>query len=183
MIEVNRKGIERTHRAMGGEGTLVLALQTDQSPAVETLDAAIPLEDGEGPANGGWFPGPRSWMLLVEGLDDVIYPWFDELARRLDASGVSGTLTGAGSVETPVWSRRWPHEPHTLDAAYETGPEIWLWDSPGANEQLIRDLVDSTVNWLGADGARIRVGIQFSAHFWMDARATALMMRREVGPR
>lgn len=34
----------------------------------EVLDAAVPPDDGEGLANGGWFEGPPGWMLLIEGL-------------------------------------------------------------------------------------------------------------------
>lgn len=180
MIDVNRKGIERTHRAMGGEGTLVLALQTKQSPDADALDAAIPLDDGESPANGGWFQGPRSWLLLIEGLDEVIQPWIGQLARRLESAGVEGTLTGAGSVGTPTWSRGSILHPHYLDAAYQTAQGTPLWSSPSAHEQLTQNLVDHTVNWLSADGARIRVGIRFAAYFWMDAHATAHTMRREL---
>lgn len=180
LLDVNRKGIERTHKAMGGEGTLVLALQTKQAPNVATLDAAIPLDDGEGPANGGWFPGQRSWLLLIEGLDEVIYPWIDDLARSLESVGIEGTLTGAGSVGTPAWTHGMDYHPFHLDAAYQAGPDARLWNSPSAHEQLTQNLAGHTVDWLSAEGARIRVGIRFSANFWMDARATARMMRQEL---
>lgn len=176
-MEINRKGIERTHRAMGGEGSLVLALQTKQSPDSEVLDAALPPEDGGSPANGGWFQGPRSWLLFIEGLDEAIYPWIDVLASRLTSAGIEGTLTGAGSTGTPTWSRGMPNHPHDLAAAYRTPEDQRFWTTPGPQTQ---ELFARSLGWLSDNGARIRVSINFAASFWMDAHATTQTMRQQL---
>jgi len=93
-------------RLWGGEGTNSLTVKATTPCDVDVLDAALPPDAGDGPVNGGWFPGPEGWLLLVEGLDEGVTPWIEDLAAWLSATAVQGTLTGAGSVGSPMWARR-----------------------------------------------------------------------------
>ena len=65
MVDVDRAGIARTAKKLGGEGTNVLLLRTPTPYEASVLDAALPEDHGDTPANGGWFAGPKGWMLLI----------------------------------------------------------------------------------------------------------------------
>ena len=65
MVDVDRAGIARTAKKLGGEGTNILLLRTPAVCDVSVLDAALPADHGDSPANGGWFAGPKGWMLLI----------------------------------------------------------------------------------------------------------------------
>ena len=106
MVDVNWGGIARASKALGGEGTNILAVRTTTPCDVDVLDAALPPDAGDGPANGDGSLAPKGWLLLVEGLDEQVNPWIEHLAARLSEAGVQGTLTGAGSVGPPVWAQR-----------------------------------------------------------------------------
>ncbi len=95
VVDVDRAGIARTAKKLGGEGTNVLLLRTSTSYDMSVLDAALPEDHGDSPANGGWSAGPKGWMLLIEGLDEQVDPWIEELARAL----------GDGAEATPALGR------------------------------------------------------------------------------
>ena len=59
VVDVDRAGIARTAEKLGGEGTNVLLLRTPTPYDVGVLDAALPADHGDSPANGGWSAGPK----------------------------------------------------------------------------------------------------------------------------
>lgn len=143
VVEVNWKGIARTAKALGGEGTNYLLLKTKQQVDEGTLDAALPAVE-EGPDNGGWFLGPQGWMLLIEGPDEQVNPWIVQLADRLTAAGIEGTLTGAGVAAPPMWCRG-------------------DWDSRGLHANLALQpradarALDVGLGWLTGHGGKVLV--------------------------
>lgn len=163
MVEVNWRGIARTGKALGGEGTNYLLLKTKQQVDEATLDAALPAVD-EGPDNGGWFLGPQGWMLLIEGLDEQVNPWIEQLADRLTDAGIEGTLTGAGVAAPPMWSRG-------------------DWDSRGLYANIVvRPRVDARaldvgLGWLTGHGGKVMVSTGWGyASFWVAAEAARAIM-------
>lgn len=158
MVEVNWKGIARTAKALGGEGMNYLLLKTKQQVDEGTLDAALPAVE-EGPDNGGWFLGPQGWMLLIEGPDEQVNPWIVQLADRLTAAGIEGTLTGAGVAAPPMWCRG-------------------DWDSRGLHANLALQpradarALDVGLGWLTGHGGKVLVSTGWGyANFWVAAEA------------
>jgi len=66
-VEVNHAGIARSARAMADDGCFLL-LRTKVRYEVGVLDAVLPPDEGDSPANGGWFRTKPGWVLLLEGL-------------------------------------------------------------------------------------------------------------------
>ena len=104
-VEVNWKRLKATHRELGGQDALILQLLPDQPTTADVLDRALvndPYPTNESPANGGWFPGPGGWLLLLETLvDQMLWDWIGDLAQRLTDSGINGRLTGARQAGRP----------------------------------------------------------------------------------
>jgi hypothetical protein len=53
VVDVNWGGIARAAKALGGEGTNILTVKTPTPCDIGLLDAALPPDEGDGPANGG----------------------------------------------------------------------------------------------------------------------------------
>ncbi|QGF23448.1 hypothetical protein [Raineyella fluvialis] len=183
MVEVNWKGIARTAKALGGEGTNYLLLKTKQQIDEDTLDAALPIVE-EGPDNGGWFLGPQGWMVLVEGLDEQVNPWIEQLAARLTAAGIEGTLTGASVAVPPMWTRGdWDSRGLYASIAYaaEARSSSVEAGDPGADRAAQRS-VDLGLSWLTAHGGKVMVstGMMVRTAFWVPAEAARGIMIQDV---
>jgi hypothetical protein len=104
MVEVDYEGLARSARKLGGEGSNFVVFDPVGEVTEELLDDALPGQGEDAPNNGGWSHGPLGWILLVEGLDEEVHPWLEELAARLAAAGVQGRLSGAKVSSRPRWA-------------------------------------------------------------------------------
>lgn len=180
MVEVNWAGIARTAKALGAEGTNFLQLRTSQRYDVEVLDAALPGDLADSPANGGWSAGPSSWLLLVEGPDEQVRGWIRLLAASLTAAGVEGTLTGAGVAAPPQWARRIATSVRPINACVGFhalgGPGFSPWAGWAAGPAARDAVVDMGMRWLSAHGGRIMSMTPGMASFWTNRATAALML-------
>lgn len=181
MVDVDRAGIRRSHRALGGEGTNVLLLKAVGRYDGDALDAALPADLGDSPANGGWFEGPTGWLLLVEGLDEQVDPWIDDLATRLQGAGVEGTLTGAGVVGQPAWAQTLALD-GTLSGllGYRPQPEPESHDGWLGSREALRAAVDLGTGWLAAHQARVMAIVDLRAQFWVTSDLASELVTAEA---
>lgn len=182
VVEVNRTGIERTHQAMGGEGTILLQFSAEGPVDGATLDNAIP-DEVEGLENGGWFEGPRGWLLLIEGMPEQVDPWLDRLASGLDAVGVTGTLTGASQATDPAWSGPLLNSPElNASLAFVVPDSVGFYGDWGGIEPS-RDVANEVaLQWLTGQDGRIMVHPELSAQFWFSReQARAHITGTEIG--
>lgn len=164
-MDVDWAGLDRSAKSIGGEQNLLL-LKTKVRYDVVTLDDAVPVDDGEGLANGGWFLGPPGWMLFIEGSDAQMHSWVDELAAKLSDAGVEGILTGARTVGPPAWGRDLYRLPG-LSALFGYQPDLELVPQGWAcGPDVLDRVVDHGVEWLCADGAQVQADIRLRADFW-----------------
>ena len=182
MVDVNWGGIARAARALGGEGTNILTVRTTTPCGVDVLDGALPPDEGDGPAKGGWFAGPKGWLLLIEGLEEQVNPWIEDLAGRLSAAGVEGTLTGAGSVGQPLWAQRM--ETHVgLNGVLGFRPRSGVdyhrggWVGEGAS---LDAAIALGMGWVTAHGGDVMAHPGLLAGFWADPDAAAHLMARDA---
>lgn len=200
MVEVNWKGIARSMKALGGEGTVILLFKPAGTVTREELDNAIPEED-EGANNGGWSEGPPGWLLLAEGLPSEVNPWIERLAARMDDAGLEGTLTGASTARFPKWAGMWgvPSLNAIIglapDGPFTTKPRRWL-----PSQAMLERALTHGLDHLTGPGGRLVTLVGFDRHsFWtprpycqdlmrtevtQDARATAIIVddaRKRVG--
>lgn len=185
MVEVDRVGIARTTAALGGEGTTVVTLRTTSRYAAATLDAALPPDVGDGPANGGWFSGPSgAWLLLVEGLDAQVVPWLDTLAAALSAASVEGTLTGAGSVGPPRWAQLVARDARPLSASIGFRPAAPPGSAPArgwaAGPVAKEHAVEAGMRWLSQHEGDVMAMTARGANFWMPAPAAATLLTGDL---
>jgi hypothetical protein len=114
-VEVNWKRLKATHRELGGQGELIVQLLPDQPTTADVLDQALvndPYPTNESPAYGGWFPGPKGWLLLLETqVDQMLWDWIGDLAQRLSGTGISGRLTGARNAGRVAWAQPFEDPP------------------------------------------------------------------------
>lgn len=179
-MEVNWSGVARTARAIGGEQNILL-LKTAHDYPVERLDQAIPQDNGEGLANGSWFPGPTGWLLHIEGLPGEMKTWTQRLAENLTNEGVEGTLTGAGITKAPQWART--AEPSRVLAAlfgYHAHHKQKSGHAWSGASQLLDQVVDHAVDWLAAHGAKLQADIDLSANFWTDTPTTKTILANQA---
>jgi hypothetical protein len=145
------------------------------------LDAALPGDDGSSPANGGWFPGPKGWMLLLEGLDERIDPWLEALAGALSAAGIDGTLTGAGTAGQPRWAQE-------IDTGWTVSGLVGFRPRPGfrladgwvPGDAALHAAVALGMRWLTAHDARIMATADLRASFWAPPPLAARMLSTEA---
>ena len=184
MVDVDRAGIARTAKKLGGEGTNVLLLRTPTPYEMSVLDAALPADQGDGPANGGWFAGPKGWMLLIEGLDEQVDPWIDEVARALTVAGVEGTLTGAGVVGPPVWAQRISVDARRLSASIgfrtSVGPGFKPWSGWAAGQAARDAVVAVGMRWLTAHGGDLMAYTGQDANFWVDPATASTLLTDDI---
>lgn len=169
-MDVDWVGIARAERSLGGEQNLLL-LKSKQRYEAGLLDEAVPDDDGEGLANGGWFSGPPGWMLFIEGLPGQMNPWIQQLADRLNTAGVEGTLTGARTVGPPAWATtdELMFGPG-LSAALGYQPVDGFWRLPGwgCGSDTLEQAVSHGIDWMCAHGGRAQANINLRADFWAD---------------
>ena len=149
MVEVNHAGIARSARAMDDEGCFLL-LRTKVRYEVGVLDAALPPDEGDSPANGGWFRAKPGWVLLLEGFASERDPFVADLVSRMQAAGIEGTLTGARSAGGPAWSNEIPYA-MTLTAVIGFRPQPgrrWLDDGWIGGPEQEPAVIDAGARWL-----------------------------------
>ena len=177
MVVIDAAGIARSAKRLGSEGTNILFLKSPTQHDELTLDGAIPPDDGEGPANGGWFPGPRGWMLMIEGLDEVVNPWIEQLAQALRERGVEGTLTGAGVASQPAWARE-QHKMRSLQGlvGYRPISGALRADPWWARQDDLDQALVACGRWLARHDAKVMAMVDLRASLWVDGpRAQQLM--------
>jgi len=166
-VEVNWKRLKATHRELGGQDALILQLLPDQPTTADVLDQALvndPYPTNESPANGGWFPGPKGWLLLLETLvDQMLWDWIGDLAQRLTDSGISGRLTGAHNAGRVAWARPFEDPPRCRNEvvgdirlygvlAYQPLPsETRYGKGWGAELDTLDQVLDHILGWALAD--------------------------------
>jgi hypothetical protein len=169
-MDVDWVGVARVERSLGGEQNLLL-LKSKRRYEADLLDEAVPVDDGEGLANGGWFSGPPGWMLFIEGLPEQMTPWIQQLADRLAAAGVEGTLTGARTVGPPSWASAdelmfGPRLNCLL--GYQPADGFWRLPGWGCGGDALEQAVSHGVDWMCAQGGRAQANIELRANFWVD---------------
>lgn len=181
VVVIDGVGIARTAKRLGGEGTNILCLKSSADFKELILDGALPPDDGESPANGGWFPGPRGWMLLVEGLDEVVNPWIAQLAEALTEQGIEGTLTGAGVASQPAWARR-QHEMRSLHGlvGYTPEPGSWLTEHWMAGQGNLNEALANSGRWLAMHDANIMAVVDLRANLWVDRERAQQLMAADL---
>lgn len=169
-MDVDWAGIARAERSMGGEQNLLL-LTSKRRYEADFLDEAVPADEGEGLANGGWFHGPPGWMLFIEGLSEQMKPWIQQLADGLTAAGVEGKLTGARTVGSPTWAKvdEFMFGPR-LNGLLGYRPVDGFWRMPGwgCGTDTLELAVSHGIDWMCAKGGRAQANINLRADFWAD---------------
>jgi hypothetical protein len=181
LVVVDHAGIARTAKRLGGEGTNVLLLKTSTTFDGGFLDQARPPDDGESPANGGWFAGPHGWMLLVEGLPEVVDPWVKQVASSLADRGVEGTLTGAGVSGGPAWARR-QFEMRSYHAlfGFRPKPGSRLADRWVAPKETLDWALAAGTRWLTEADEKVMAYPNMQASMWVSAAAAASIMADDL---
>ena len=180
MVEVDKHAIARTTKAMGGEGTTLLLLRSAASFDSDRLDAAFPQGLGEGPANGGWFQGPTGWLLLVEGLDEEMGPWIDELATQLTRAGVEGTLTGAGTVGQPSWVQSWAPLSVYANVGFRPEPGSSIYSGWSGGQEAAQTAIALATGWVDQHAAKVVAVADLRARFWADRDTAARLMAADL---
>lgn len=179
MVEVNHAGIARSARAMADDGCFLL-LRTKVRYEVGVLDAVLPPDEGDSPANGGWFRAKPGWVLLLEGLASERDPFVADLVSRMQAAGIEGTLTGASSAGGPAWSNEIPYAMR-LTAVIGFRPQTgrrWLDDGWIGGPEQEPAVIDAGARWLaGAAQTAIFHGPQYFSSWSEPAAAARLTMR------
>jgi hypothetical protein len=164
-VEVNWKRLKATHRELGGQDALILQLLPDQSTTADVLDQALvndPYPTNESPANAGWFPGPKGWLLLLETqVDQMLWDWIGDLAQRLTDTGISGRLTGARNAGRVAWAQPFEDPPANETVgdirlygllAYQPLPSETMYGKGWAAEpDTLDQVLDHTLAWALAD--------------------------------
>ena len=179
MVEVNHAGIARSARAMDDEGCFLL-LRTKVRYEVGVLDAALPPDEGDSPANGGWFRAKPGWVLLLEGFASERDPFVADLVSRMQAAGIEGTLTGASSAGGPPWSNDVPYAKQ-LAAVIGFRPQTgrrWLDDGWIGGPEQEPAVIDAGARWLaGAAQTVIFTGPHYFSSWSEPAAAARLTVR------
>jgi len=174
VVEVNHAGIARSARAMDDEGCFLL-LRTKVRYEVGVLDAVLPPDEGDSPANGGWCRAKPGWVLLLEGFASERDPFVADLVSRMQAAGIEGTLTGASSVRDPAWSNDVPYATQ-LAAVIGFRPQPgWRWLDDGwigGPEQELA-VIDAGARWLAGAAQTVIFGGPHGFSSWSEPGAAA----------
>ncbi len=176
MVEVDWRSIARSEKSLGGEGSNLLRLRARNNVALDVLDAATPDDDGEGPANGGWFNTPAGPMLFIEGLPEQVNPWIERLALQLAHAGVVGDLGGGQTVNTTriAWARSLdsPHPGWSALLGYRPVPNYLALETLWAcGEEALDQAVSHAIDWMCAHGGGVLANVALRADFWADPTA------------
>lgn len=179
-MEIDWDGVRRARKNMGGEQCLLL-LKTKRTYSAAELDDAVPADEGDGPANGGWFPTPQGWMLFVEGLDSDIDPWLELLAQGLEAAGVEGVLGGGRTVGPPKWEEPLRFGPlWSANLGFAPDPGFRDRRAWACGPETLEQVVELGVGWLAAHEAQIQADVDLRASFWAENKAAARILSSEV---
>lgn len=151
-----------------GDGVLVLfAGCPDPSAAAAALaqEADFGFASGEfrglSPMKAGVAPSPSGPVFMLEPVPPQLWAWLDELARRLDARGLSGTLTAASPARWEPWLQTRPPDAWIGAAAFYPGwhyedPPRWAW-----NDQVAQEVPRLAAEWCreGAEQTFLHAGI------------------------
>jgi len=144
------------------------------------LDAALPPDEGDSPANGGWFRAKPGWVLLLEGFASERDPFVADLVSRMQAAGIEGTLTGASSAGGPPWSNDVPYAKQ-LAAVIGFRPQTgrrWLDDGWIGGPEQEPAVIDAGARWLaGAAQTVIFTGPHYFSSWSEPAAAARLAVR------
>lgn len=178
MVDVDWTRIARVAKSMGDEQNLLL-LKTKGRPAGAVLDDAVPVDNGEGLANGGWFAGPAGWMLFIEGSEAQMKPWIPELADRLTAAGIEGILTGARTVGPPSWARThdlmWGASLNAV-VGYEPVDGFRQLQGWGCGKDVLERAVGHGIDWMCAQGGQAMANVNLQANFWVDPESAKAIL-------
>jgi hypothetical protein len=178
VVEVNHAGIARSARTMDDEGCFLL-LRTKVRYEVQVLDAVLPPDEGDSPANGGWFRAKPGWVLLLEGFASERDPFVTDLVSRMQAAGIEGTLTGARSAGGPAWSADVPYETQlaaVIGFRPQTGRRLldgWI----GGPEQEPA-VIDAGARWLAGAAQTVIFGGPHGFSSWSEPAAAARLTVR-----
>jgi len=178
-VEVNHAGIARSARTMDDEGCFLL-LRTKVRYEVGVLDAALPPDEGDSPANGGWFRTKPGWVLLLEGFASERDPFVADLVSRMQAAGIEGTLTGASSARDPVWSNDVPYATQ-LAAVIGFRPQPgrrWLDDGWIGGPEQEPAVIDVGARWLAGVAQTVIFGGPHGFSSWSEPAAAARLTVR-----
>lgn len=180
-MEIDWAAVRRARKDMGDEQCLLL-LKTRKRYHGAVLDDAVPPDDGDGPANGGWFETPQGWMLFIEGLGSEVDPWIERLAAGLEAAGVAGVIGGGRTVGPPAWERHLRFAPALVlnfgfaPYAHQQGSE-----GPGWETHTLTQAATLGTDWLVADGGNLRATVDLQASFFCDVDTAVRILTSEVG--
>jgi hypothetical protein len=165
-VAVDLGKLKRQRREFG-DGVLVLLADCPDPSAAEVVavEADFGFASGEfkglSPMKAGLAPSPAGPVFVLEPAPPQLWAWLEELARRLDARGLSGTLTAASPAKWEPWFSTRPPETWIGAAAYYPGwyyedQPRWAWD-----DQVAHDVPRLAAQWCrqGAERAFIRAGI------------------------
>lgn len=177
-MDIDWKGIDRTHRALGGEGTTVLLLRTKERD-LAVLEGALEGVSADSPAKGSWVSQRQGWCLLVQGIEAEIRTLVRTLAQGLAARGVEGTLTGASAAAPPKWS--WGLQSHgSLCARFALRAESAYW--PGkwsATSDAAGLAADVGTQWVSSIASRVMCHSD-AINFWADADTARRMIKQQT---
>ncbi len=183
---MNWRQVQATHRALGGEGTLILQLVPEGPVSVGVLHGAIgdaPFPVGEGPADGSWIEAPKGWLLVVQAdPGPLLQRWIGQLAANLTAEGVSGSLTGARGVGRVAWAKELQDKTPTLSGmlAYQPLPSATMYGFGwGADPAVLEAVLDHTLAWALADADLARVWMN-GVNIPVEPSAARPLFRRAV---
>lgn len=157
----------KRQRSEFGDGVLVLLADCADPSAAEILGAEADFGFASGefkglsPMKAGVAPSPAGPVFVLEPAPPQLWAWLEELARRLDARGLDGTLTAATPAKWEPWFDTQPPDAWIGVAAFYPGWRYhelprWAWD-----DQVARDVPRQAAQWCadGAERAFVNAGI------------------------
>jgi hypothetical protein len=165
-VSVDLAKLKRQRREFG-DGVLVLLADCPDASAAEVVATEADFAfaggafKGLSPMKAGVAPSPAGPVFVLEPAPPQLWAWLEELARRLVARGLNGTLTAAIPAKWEPWFETRPPETWIGATAfypgwhYDDAPR-WAW-----NDQVAHDVPQLAVQWCltGAERVFIHTGI------------------------
>lgn len=162
----------KRQRSAFGDGVLVLFADCTDPQVREIIGEEADFGftggefDGLSPMKAGVAPSPEGPVFVLEPAPPQLWAWLDELARRLDARGLTGTLTAATPAEYEDWFGTKPPDAWIGVAAFYPGWHYhelprWAWD-----DQTAHEIPHQAAQWCidGAERAFLYAGILTQIH-------------------